>query len=154
MRAKSKRSSTRELMRIDSFSIRPSNSLVATSPCTAPWRCNSAKPRIAVSGVRNSWLASATKRRRRFSLVVRALNASSILVSIWLRLETNFPTSVLGFAIGIRADKSPAAIACAVSSTATSGRRPRSITFREANPMIRSAIKPIRMKKNCNFCVT
>ena len=133
-------------MRTDSFSIRPTSSEVAASPLTAPCRCSSAKPRIAVSGVRSSWLASATKRRNLFSLAVRAAKDSSIRESIALSEVTKRPTSVSGLASGRRADKSPAAIFSAVSSTATSGRNPTRITMREANPIKRRAIRPMKTK--------
>ena len=96
--------------------------------------------------MRSSWLASATKRRNLFSLAVRAAKDSSIRESIALSEVTNRPTSVSGLASGRRADKSPAAIFSAVSSTATSGRKPTLITIREANPIRRSAIMPIKTK--------
>ena len=96
--------------------------------------------------MRSSWLASATKRRSLFSLAVRAANDSSIRESIALSEVTNRPTSVSGLASGKRADKSPAAIFSAVSSTATSGRKPTLITMREAKPIKRRAIRPMKTK--------
>ena len=77
---------------------------------------------------------------------MRAAKDSSIRESIALSEVTNRPTSVSGFESGKRADKSPAAIFSAVSSTATSGRKPTLITMREANPINKSAIRPMKIK--------
>ena len=48
---------------------------------TAPCRYSSAKPRIEVSGVRSSWLASATKRR------IRSAEPRALLLGLLLRAE-------------------------------------------------------------------
>ena len=108
-------------MRIDSFSILEINSLVFSPSGTAPCRCNSAKPLIEVSGVRSSWLASATKRRNLSSDCVRALNDSSMRESIWFSDVLRRPTSVPGSKLSRRADRSPAAIFSAVTSIFFSG---------------------------------
>ena len=139
------------LIRIDSFSIRLINSFVFSSPTTAPCRCNSAKPRIAVSGVRSSWEASATNLRNLFSLATRTSNDSSIRVSIVLSEVVSRPTSVSGFAAGRRAERSPAAIASAVSSTFSSGLSPNAIIHREINAIAKSAIKPKIKNKNLSL---
>ena len=74
---------------------------------TAPWRCSSAKPRIEVSGVRSSWLASATNRRIRSSErravasdAARAPNAPSIWASMALSARPGRPISVRGSVVG------------------------------------------------------
>ncbi len=51
-------------------------------------------PRMVVSGVRSSWLASATKRRSRASESARAANACSIWASMLLSAAESRPTSV------------------------------------------------------------
>ena len=68
----------------------------------APWRYSSANPRIVVSGVRSSWLASATNRRIRSSDrragssdASVAANAVWICASIPLSAADSRPTSVL-----------------------------------------------------------
>ena len=136
-------------MRLDSFSIRPINSLVFSSPVTAPWRCNSAKPRIAVIGVRSSCEASATNRRNLLSLSTRAEKDSSIRPNIVFKVFTKRPTSVFGFKSGKRAVKSPSAIRSAVASTVASGRRPTVITLRDARAMNKIITSPIKMNKPC-----
>ena len=99
-----------------------------------------------MSGVRNSWLASATKRRNLFSPSVRAVNDSSMRESMAFKELTNLPTSVSGFASGKRAERSPSAIFSATSSTSASGLKPILITIREAIAINKSAIKPIKIK--------
>ena len=64
----------------------------------------------------------------------------------------NLPTSVSGLAAGRRADKSPPAIASAVSSTCSSGLSEIAIIQRETNPTAVNAIKPRIKKKNPNLC--
>jgi len=128
MRASTKRSSTNALMRIDSRSMRAISSLVSLSPVTAPWRWSSANPRIAVSGVLSSCDASATNLRSLPSDSLRAAKDSSMRDNIVLSEPTKRPTSVVGFASGKRADKSPEAICSAVFSTFSSGRIPIRIT--------------------------
>ena len=85
---------------------------------------------MAVSGVRSSWLASAMKRRIRSSDWTaassdssRSWNADSIWVSIVLIDRPSRPTSVRGSRSGTRRSRCPAAIASAVSSMSSSGRR-------------------------------
>ncbi len=102
-----------------------------TSASLPPFcRYSSAKPRIDVSGVRSSWLASATNRRIRASEERadssesrRSSNAVSIWPSITFNAWARPPTSVRGSASGTRRVRSPAAMASAVCSTSTSGRR-------------------------------
>ena len=139
------------LIRIDSFSIRLINSLVFSSPITAPCLCSSAKPRIAASGVRSSWDASATNLRSFDSLSTRTVNDSSIRPSMVLREAVSRPTSVSGLAAGRRADKSPAAIASAVSSTVSSGLSPIAIIQRETKAIAKSAITPSTKNKNLSW---
>src|SRR6266511_1394455 len=85
---------------------------------------------MVVSGVRSSWLASATKRRIRSSdrLAVaseaaRARNAASIWASVLLNARPSRPTSVRGSRSGTRRARSPAAMAPAVCSISARGRR-------------------------------
>ena len=88
-----------------------------------------------MSGVRSSWLASATNRRIRSSLVRAAdseASRSRKAVSIWSTIELKAPesrpTSVRGSLSGTRRLRSPAAIAAAVDSTSSRGRRLRRTT--------------------------
>ena len=151
-------------MRIDSFSIRAISSRVFSPSGTAPWRCNSAKPRIDVSGVRSSWLASATKRRNLFSDSVRAAKDSSIRESIVFSEVLSRPTSVSGSKFSRRAERSPAAIFSAVASIFSSGFILNLITCREAKainirtrPPIKRKTTPIRcvvLSKSLNDCAT
>ena len=83
-----------------------------------------------MSGVRSSWLASATNwrirssdRRAAASDRVRAWNDDSIWASIRFSDRPSRPTSVRGSRSGTRRDRSPAAMARAVSSMSVSGRR-------------------------------
>ena len=80
------RSSTRTPIRDASPSIRPITMSVSGA---APWRYNSANPRIVVSGVRNSCEASATKRRI-FSSERRADSSDASVAanacSIWVSM--------------------------------------------------------------------
>ncbi len=59
---------------------------------------------MPASGVRSSWLASATKARIRFSEAARAAKAVSICSSIELSELDSRPTSVRCEASGIRLD--------------------------------------------------
>ena len=61
--------------------------LTSASSASAPIRYSSAKPRMPASGVRSSWLASATKRRICSSDSARAANADSIWASMPLSAE-------------------------------------------------------------------
>ena len=65
-----------------------------------------------------------------------------------LSAVVNRPTSVSGFAAGSRADKSPAAIASAVSSTCSNGFRPSAIIHLEAKAIASNAITPKVKNKN------
>ena len=114
--------------------IRRSSSAGSRDP---PCRYSSAKPLMVVRGVRSSWLASATKRRIRSSERLAASSerralaseaalapkADSIWASMVLRARPSRPTSVRGSRSGTRRVRSPAAIALAVCSISTSGRR-------------------------------
>ena len=142
-----RRSSTSALIRIASRSIRRIASVVATSPLIAPWRWSSAKPRTVVSGVRNSWLASATKRRSRDSLALLTSNDSSMRVSIWLRAELSRPTSVAALSSGRRAERSPLAMAAAVFSTSSRGRKPRLTARRPMSKRSTSTTRPKRRRR-------
>ena len=122
------------------------SSFVFSPSGTAPWRCSSANPRMEVSGVRSSWLASATNRRSLFSVSVRAVKDSSIRESIWFSEVLNRPTSVSGSKFSRRADRSPAAIFSAVASILVSGFMPILITCREANAINKSTRPPIIRK--------
>ena len=81
----------------------------------APWRYSSANPRIVVSGVRSSWLASVMNRRIRSS-DVRACSADDsddatarwICASMPLSANDSRPTSVRGSRCGTRRSSSPA----------------------------------------------
>ena len=111
-RANNSRSSTSRPIRRDSLSMRPIS--ISTSRA-APCRYSSANPRIVVSGVRSSWLASVMKRRIRSS-DVRAwsadcseeANARWICASIPLSASDSRPTSVRGSRSGTRRSNWPA----------------------------------------------
>ena len=130
-RASSRRSATSRLIRSASPVIRlisrSSSSRLAASPCCMPY---SASPRTEVSGVRSSWLASATKRRIRSSdrsarpsPSARARYAVSMLASITSRASASRPTSVFPAGWSMRRDRSPPAIASASASIRASGAR-------------------------------
>ena len=129
--ASSSRSSTSPAIRLDSPSIRD----IAMSTSPPPCRYNSAKPRIVVNGVRNSWLASVMNRRIRSS-DSRAFSADAsdeaiarwICASIPLSARESWPTSVFGSLCGTRLSSWPAAIEAAVFSTSINGRRLRCTT--------------------------
>ena len=71
-----------------------------------------------------------------------------------LSAVVNRPTSVSGLAAGSRADKSPAAIASAVSSTCSNGFKPRAIIHLEAKAIASNAITPkVKNKKRSLFKV-
>ncbi len=98
-------------IRLDSLSMR----LISISTSrAAPWRYSSAKPRIVVSGVRSSWLASVMNRRIRSS-ERRACSADAsddatarwICASIPLSANDSRPTSVRGSRSGTRRSSSP-----------------------------------------------
>ncbi len=59
---------------------------------------------MVASGVRSSWLASATNRRIRSSDAVRAANACSIWPSMTFSAPDSRPTSVVGGSGGTRRD--------------------------------------------------
>ncbi len=112
-------------IRLASLSIRPIAVATSSGVDSAPCRYSSEKPRIVTSGVRSSCEASAAKRRIRSSDAIRAAKAVSMWASMALRELPSRPTSVLGFSISTRRDRSPAAIAAAVFSTRASGRKDR-----------------------------
>ena len=98
---------------------------------------SSEKPRMEASGVRSSWLASATKRRIRSSLRWRASSDSPTWSSSVLRAWPTRPISVCSSvsSSGTRSvmetapsDSGRAATRVAVSATARSGFRPARIT--------------------------
>ena len=136
-RASSRRSSTSSPIRAASSSIRRMRRSSSAGSRPAPCRYSSAKPLMVVRGVRSSWLASATKRRIRSSERLAASSerralaseaalapkADSIWASMVLRARPSRPTSVRGSRSGTRRVRSPAAIAPAVCSISTSGRR-------------------------------
>ena len=114
------------------------------------WRKYSAKPRIAVTGVRSSWLASATKRRIRSSLWCAAASDSSWAwnaVSIWLSIvfsdRPRLPISVRGSRSGTRRFRCPAAISPAVASMSTSGRRLARTTTTMASARMHTTMRPM-----------
>ena len=80
---------------------------------------------MVTSGVRSSWEASAAKRRIRSSEAVRTANAVSMWASMAFSELPSRPTSVAGFSMSTRRDRSPAAMAAAVFSTLASGRNDR-----------------------------
>ena len=143
-RARVSRSSTRPPIRIASFSIRLIVRLTSASSDSAPIRYSSAKPRMPTSGVRSSWLASATKRRIRASDSARAAKADSIRASMTLSAVDSRPASVRGEACGIRCDSGrPAAISVAVASIRCSGRSPARIANQPATPSRAVTTAPI-----------
>ena len=93
-RASSSRSSTRPVIRAASDSMRPSACRVSGPISSRPRRVSSAYPRMEASGVRSSWLASATNCRTRVSLSCRALSAEPTCPSIRLSAAPTCPTSV------------------------------------------------------------
>ena len=111
-------------MRAASPSMRLIAFSVPAASRAAPIRNSSAYPRIEASGVRSSCDASARKRRRRSSLAWRSAKACSRRPSIALSAIPSRPTSVFGVAGLTRRDRSPPAIAPAVSPMRSSGRRP------------------------------
>ena len=149
MRASSRRSSTSSPIRAPSDSIRSINRRTSSSDRTAPCRYSSAKPRMEVSGVRSSWLASATKRRMRFSDpracssdACWARNAASMRDSILFSEVDSRPTSVRSLPSGTRRDRSPAAMARAVASTSPSGRKLLRTSRYPAAPRMVTTINP------------
>ncbi len=85
-----------------SSSIRRIRSGTCSGLDTAPCRYSSANPRIEVSGVRSSWLASVTNRRIRSSDAFaacaeasRSPNADSIWLSMPFSATESRPTSVI-----------------------------------------------------------
>ena len=82
-------------------------------------------PRMAVSGVRSSWEASAAKRLRRVSLASRSAKAPSSWPSISSRAPPRRPSSVPSSGWSTRRVRSPAAMAPAVSIMSSIGWRPR-----------------------------
>ncbi|CAB4335340.1 unannotated protein [freshwater metagenome] len=68
-----------------------------------------------------------------------------------LSAVVNRPTSVSGFAAGRRADRSPDAIASAVSSTFSNGFKPIATIHLEINPVANIAINPKIKNKNLNW---
>ena len=112
-------------MRLASLSIRPIAVATSSGVDSAPCRYSSENPRMVTSGVRSSCEASAAKRRIRASDAIRAAKAVSMCASMALSELPSRPTSVLGFSISTRRDRSPAAIAAAVFSTRASGRKDR-----------------------------
>ena len=99
--------------------------------------------------MRSSCDASATKRRNLSSLDLRAAKDSSIRESIALSEVVRRPTSVVGLASGRRAERSPAAIWAAVSSTVESGLSPTLIIVRDATAISPTMTRPIRKKSHC-----
>ena len=61
------------------------------------------------------------------------------------------PTSVSGLAAGKRADKSPEAIASAVSSTFSSGLSPMAIIHLDTKAIVKSATQPSTKNKNLSW---
>ena len=111
-------------MRSASASMRAIDRARSSGRVSAPRRNSSAYPRIDVIGVRSSCEASPTNRRRRSSEARRSSNAASIWVSIALSEVPSLPISVSSSAGSTRRDRSPAAIAPAVSPIVSSGRNP------------------------------
>ena len=116
------RSSTSTPIRSASDSIRAMIIARSSGRSDAPRRYSSAYPRTEVSGVRSSCPASATKRRSRLSDARRSSKARSICASIAFSDALRRPTSVPGSPTSTRWERSPAAIAAAVSSMRRSGR--------------------------------
>jgi hypothetical protein len=135
-------------IRSASASIRDIEFARSSGRSPAPRRNSSAYPRIDVSGVRSSCDASATKRRSRASDARRSSNAASIWASIAFNDVPSFPISVRSSAGSTRRERSPAAIAPAVSPMSSSGRRPSrtsqsaSSPARSATPTVTSASIP------------
>jgi hypothetical protein len=101
---------------------------------------------MAAMGVRSSWEASPTNRRRRASdsrsrssLATRARKADSIRVSMTLRVRARRPTSVLSFSPGTRSVRLPSAIDSAVVSMSRSGRSPMRTSQKPASSATRTA---------------
>jgi hypothetical protein len=108
-------------------------------------RYSSVDPLIPASGVRNSWLASATNRRARASDSARAAAASSIRSSMPLNVTARLPTSVVGAATsGTRRPESPAAMAAEVASISLSGRSPARSAKNPSAVRTASSTEPIR----------
>ena len=115
-----------------SDSTRPSAYATSAGTGSCPRRDSSAYPRIEASGVRSSWLASATNWRTRVSLSCRAVSAAETCPSIRLSAAPTWPTSVRGSvsASGTRSDSSTvprssgsSETLVAVAATRRSGRR-------------------------------
>ena len=104
-RASRRSSSTRTLIRADSDSTRLSACVTSSGTGPRCRRASSAYPRMAASGVRSSWLASAANRRSRVSLAARRARADSTCWSIRLNAAPTWPTSVRGSSSGTRADR-------------------------------------------------
>ncbi len=126
-------------MRDASPSMRSAARRRSSSVSNAPLRKSSAYPRIEVNGVRNSWEASATKRRRRASEDVRSRKAASIWLNIPLSAVPRRPTSLRSSVRRIRRVRSPPAMAPAVSVMSSRGRMPmRTIHSANANNATRT----------------
>ena len=123
-RASRRRSSTRTLIRSDSRLIPLIERSRSSGRSAAPRSYSSAYARTADSGVRSSCDASATKRRSLRSDASCARNDDSIRPSIAFSARPRRPTSVRSSARSTLRERSPAAIAEAVSPIASSGRRP------------------------------
>ena len=95
-RASSSRSSTSEVIRSAADSTRSIAWAICGGASARCGRDSSAYPRIAASGVRSSWLASATNWRTFISLACRAASALSTWPSMWFSAEPTWPTSVRG----------------------------------------------------------
>ena len=106
-RARASRSPTSDSIRRSS--VRTSRSASTRSSLRAPGTRarNSTLVRIAVSGVRSSWEASATKRRWESRVVLRPRLACSSSASIWLNDSERRPSSSCGSpSTGMRWEKS------------------------------------------------
>ena len=125
-------------MRADSSSIRRIDLARSSWRRFAPRRNSSAYPRIDVRGVRSSCEASARKRRRRSSDALRSAKACSIWASIAFRATPRRPTSVRGSSFGTRCERSPAAMAPAVTPICSRGRSSRRTSHQDRRP------RPIR----------
>ncbi len=89
-----------------------------------------------VSGVRNSWEASAKNRRSLFSDAALAPNASSIFSIIVLNAMPSWPTSEPGVTRETRWVRSPSAMAPAVTAISSRGRISRRTMIQEMSPRI------------------
>ncbi len=89
---------------------------------------------MVATGVRSSWEASATNWRKRASDAERRSKASSIRPSIPLRATPRSPASVPAAPSGTRCERSPAAMAPAVTVIRCTGRTPRRITHQVTRP--------------------